>query len=514
MSRTKNYLSGLVTGHAVILVTTVMGLWLTPFTLRFLSREEYAVFTLAGDMLMWLSLLDIGISSGLNVQAAQLTGKPDAERLNRLASAAFFTQNIVCLVILVAVSLAAFGFPIFFRISPELTQEAVLVTLTLGIGVAINIFAQTFSSLLIANQQIYADNIIRLSLVLFRTGLTVLFLLSGMKMLSLAVANLIAVIITTILALLRVRNLLPSLEIHRKWFSWQVLKSVGSLGIWFSLGGLAGMVITNLDRIITAKIISVELVTTLSLTGRVYILFSGLLHQLTNTARPMLGQLLGSGQIEQAFQRYRQIFVVSTGMTVISAAGLLSMNAGFVTRWVGKENYGGLWLDVALALNMIVHAWVLPNRAILSANMIVRPQTLSRLLEGLLNIMLSIVLAWQIGVVGIVVSTAIAGILSSNWYLPLLTSRMFNRPYKLFLMGDGLRLFIFASVMLILAISARSWFDLDANLVAFLFVPSLVVIIGLIVFWFAILEMELRRTTVVQLQEIVNQLLKSHVFAK
>lgn len=48
---------------------------------------------------MWLGLLDIGIASGLGVQAAQLAGKPDPERLNRLASTAFFTQNSLALLI-------------------------------------------------------------------------------------------------------------------------------------------------------------------------------------------------------------------------------------------------------------------------------------------------------------------------------------------------------------------------------------------------------------------------------
>src|ERR1035438_1077215 len=101
MSRTHNYVKGLTTGYAATFATIAVGLWLTPFTLRFLDREEYGIFALASDLLMWLGLLDIGIASGLSVQAAQLSGKPDAERLNRLASTAFFTQNVIVLMGLV-----------------------------------------------------------------------------------------------------------------------------------------------------------------------------------------------------------------------------------------------------------------------------------------------------------------------------------------------------------------------------------------------------------------------------
>ena len=72
MSRTRNYLKGLTTGYAATFATVAIGLWLTPFTLRFLDREEYAIFTLASDFLICLSLLDIVIPSVLGVHAAPL----------------------------------------------------------------------------------------------------------------------------------------------------------------------------------------------------------------------------------------------------------------------------------------------------------------------------------------------------------------------------------------------------------------------------------------------------------
>src|SRR6266702_3598346 len=117
-----NYLKGLATGSTATVATIVVGLWLTPFTLKFLDREEYAIFALASDLLMWLGLLDLGITAGLNVQAAQLSGKPDAERLNRLASTAFFTQNLIVLAVLVVGGAMAVGFPHFFRVRQDLHQ--------------------------------------------------------------------------------------------------------------------------------------------------------------------------------------------------------------------------------------------------------------------------------------------------------------------------------------------------------------------------------------------------------
>src|SRR5437867_5608855 len=154
-SRTGNYLKGLATGYVATFATILVGLWLTPFTLGYLDREEYAIFALASDLLMWLGLLDIGITSGLNVQAAQLSGKEHSERLNRLASTAFFTQNLIVLVVLAVGGAMAIGLPHFFPVREDLHHAASVLMGMLVVGSAVGFSTKTFSALLVANQQVH-----------------------------------------------------------------------------------------------------------------------------------------------------------------------------------------------------------------------------------------------------------------------------------------------------------------------------------------------------------------------
>ncbi len=255
-SRTRNYLAGLLTGYAATLVMVAVGLWLTPFTLRFLDREEYAIFVLTGDIVMWLNLLDLGITAGLNVQAAQLTGRPDQDRLNRLASTAFFAQLVVVGMVIVAGAGLVLAFPSFFHVRPDLQTQAMQVVALLVVSSALGLGTQTFSGLLVAHQQIHIDNLIRLGLIGIRTALTVLLLLAGWKLLSLAVASVAATGITAVFAFFRCFRTVPALTIRYRLISWEMLRSLGGLGIWFSLGGLAGIVIQGLDRIVAARLIS------------------------------------------------------------------------------------------------------------------------------------------------------------------------------------------------------------------------------------------------------------------
>lgn len=195
--RTHHYLAGLASGYVVTLATIVVGLWLTPFTLRYLDREQFAVFVLASDVLMWLGLLEIGLTAVLNVQAAQLSARPDPDRLNRLASTTFFAQSAIALGIMAVGGVIAL-FPDFFRLRQELRQEGMQVMALMALGSALTVGSQTFSALLIAHQQIHVDNMIRLGLIIIRTALTVGLLMAGYGLLSLAVAHLTAVVITAL----------------------------------------------------------------------------------------------------------------------------------------------------------------------------------------------------------------------------------------------------------------------------------------------------------------------------
>lgn len=491
-SRSYNYLAGLGTGSVRMFVHVLVGVFLTPFTLRFLDRQEYAIFGLTLEILTWLTLLDVGITAGLRIQAARLTGKPDPERLNRMASTAFFSQNIVVLLVLVIGFGLALAFPHFFPMRANLRHDAMLLMVMSVLGAGLSIGGQTFSALLVANQQMHIDNLLGLLLIVIRTVLTVVLLELGCGVYSLAVAHLVSRAVTVGMAVVRVYRLLPDLQIRYRLASWDMFKEIGGLGIWFSLGGLAGIVIHSLDSTVAAKVVSVESVTSFLLTGRFYELSSGLVWLLSENARPMLGQMLGQNKMETSLNAYRQLFALSAGLAVVAALTVWSGNGCFVTKWVGSVNYAGKWVDLALAGAMVASLWLMPNRVILSANLAVRAQSLARMLEGVLNLGLSIWLAKRFGLVGVTLGTVLAAAATSMWILPLQTAQMFNRPFIRFVWDDAARVLVLMICLFPVALMARSVAMEINGYIGALAGALPTFLIGLTLVWFMIIDKSLR----------------------
>lgn len=499
--RTRRYLAGVVTACGVAGLSVGINLWLTPFTLRFLDREEYALFVFANDLLTWLVLLDLGMTAGLRAQAAQLTGRPDPVRMNRLASTTFFTQLVIALLMLVAgAGLAAVG-PGLFHVRPELHGQASTVLLLLALATGVNFATQTFSSLLFAHQQLHYDNFIRVAQLLTRTVVTVFLLTAGWKVLALAVASLVSVALFSVLAVARAYLTVRGLSISRRLGSrallWADLKR---LNLWFAAGGAAGAAIQSLDGLVAARLLTLASVATLTLTGRVYAFALLLLTPLTAAAQAAVGQLIGAGEREAAFDAYRRLWVLSTGCAAVAGLSLWSGNAAFVTRWVGAENYGGAWLDTMLMLNLFVSSWVLPNRMALVAGLCARPQALTRVAEMLINLCLSVALAWRYGLAGVAAATTVAALLTSCWLLPRLAAEYFGRSFRQVLRGAVVPLVPTLLVLVPLAAALRSFVGTRGGYAGAFLASAAVGACGAVLLWRFSFDKEMRERAVRALQ--------------
>jgi O-antigen/teichoic acid export membrane protein len=483
--RTHNYLAASVlTGQAVVGLTVCVNLWLTPFTLRFLDRDEYALFVFSNDLLTWLVLLDLGMTAGLRAQAAQLTGRPDRLEMNRLASTTFFTQLALALLMLLAGGALSALAPRIFHVRADLRGQASLVLLLLTLGTALNFATQSFSSLLYAHQQTHYDNLIRVAQLGARTLVTCVLLLASWKVLALAVASLISVALFSLLAIVRAYLTVPGLKISRRLASsflmWRDLKE---LHLWYAAGNVAGAAIQSMDRIIAARMVSLASVATLVLTGRAYELALLLVTPLTVAAQPAIGQLLGAGKRAAAFAAYRQLFLLLVGVGAVAALSLWSGNAAFVTRWVGAQNYGGATLDAVLMLNLILFIWIMPQRMALVSGLRARPQALTRSAEALLNLCLSVLLARRYGLAGIAVATTVAAVCTSCWQLPRLAANYFGCGCRTMLRATAAPLVLPLLALVPVAVCMRFFVAARGGYLNALLAMVMVGACGLILLW-------------------------------
>jgi O-antigen/teichoic acid export membrane protein len=420
-SRTHNYVEGVTSGWIAKFLPVVAGFWLTPFVLLHIGREAFGFYALASSVMGWMALLDFGLTPGLKAHLARNSARPDPDAVSRLVSSTFFPQLAVALLVLLGGAAAASSVPSVFAVRGALADQAAGLTVLLAASLAVSLATQSFSAVLVAHQHLNRENAARLALVAVRTAVTFLLLWRGDSLVAVGVAHLAAVGVSSVLTLCWAYRLTPGLRIRPSLMRWRDLGLVAGCGAWFSAGAAAGLLISGADRAVVGKLVSLEAVTVLSVTASAYVFAEATLSQLVNNARPALGQLFGEHRPAAVARAYRQLLAGVSGLGLVSACAIWAANEAFVGAWVGPEHYGGTLLDAMLGVNCVVALVILPSRAVLAAHLTVRPQTLARLIEGGLNLALTIWLTSRLGLVGTVLSTSLAALATSFWYLPRLT---------------------------------------------------------------------------------------------
>ncbi len=412
--KSKNlFLKGLSSSYLQFAIVTIVGLWLTPYVLTFLSKAEYGVFAIFIDLIAWIALIEI-TNGVMQSKLAHYYGTDKLYEAKKLASSAFWSQSVVAILILIISITLSFNLELIVDLKepiPYLKEAFILI----AIASSIDLVGRTYASIIVASKRIYIDNFINIFIFLFRVALMVMFLQAGYQILSLAIANLITSIIAVFIKLYRVNKLGFSFPIHPKNISMEKISFLYSNGKWFTLGSLAGLLIFNIDRIIAGKVLGLEVVTIYIITLKLYDLSEKMLAKVIGISRPFIGDLYAKKEYKKLSELFIFMDQIYTFLAWGVGFGVLVLSSWFIEWWVGPGFYGGDLLSFFMFLNFALQAMVMPKRAFLASTLYeVKKQNVVRLMEGIFNLILSIILIHYFELIGLLIASVIATLFGSN----------------------------------------------------------------------------------------------------
>ena len=471
----KSYLKGLGSGYGKTALVILVGLWMVPFTLQYLTLAEFGVFAIAGDILIWLGLLQLGTGGVLNSRAAQLIGKGDVASLSELTSTAFILQLIVAALMIVVGGGISLTVDHWFQTNTSVDGLS-LVVFVLVLGMSIRITGQVFNALLVANKQIHLSNYLGIGQFLLRTGLTVAFLVMGLKLMALAWSTLISTVTVSLFTYWWMRRELPDVKISMKKFRIEHVKDLLGKGVWFTIGGLAGILIVSMDRFMVGRYVSLEVVAAFVITGKLFFVAEKVHGQIFNVMRPYLAQLHGQGRMKRLQELYHVSFSGALLLSVLMASVILILNKGFIGWWVGPEFYLGDTVCFLFAMNFVLQSSVLPNRALLASTLYKpRAHSIIRIIEGGVNLIGTYVLVMYFEESGVLLGSVIATLLLSSIALNILV-RSYFRSQKL--KGSPLTYVAYLAVLSLFLVfwnCAKSYYMFPVAMLWFLLVSGFVV---------------------------------------
>lgn len=197
------------------------------------------------------------------------------------------------------------------------------------------------------------------------------------------------------------------------------------------------------DNLVISSIVSVVAVGLYSNYTTLISSVSGFVTTFTGGVTASMGNLIASASKERVYEVYKRIDFINFWLYTFSSICLLCLTEPFIKIWLGEEYVLPKGILVVAVLTFYLKGINSGIDVAKSAAGLFHPDRYVSMMEAGLNLVISIVLAYQIGLLGVLIGTLISFCTFSFWTKPYFVYRdVFGVPFIMYVFWEGKKIAI------------------------------------------------------------------------
>lgn len=412
----------LVFNYAQAAFLIVYGVVLTPLYLRSIPETTFGVWLATGNLVAWLSLVDPGLNAVIQQRIAAAYARGDIQGVSRFRTSSYVLSILLSLMIATLGLVAAPWVSRFVhRLACERPEDVMAAyywacvataAMTTAYGMAVvNIGMQApvvSGGIYLASQVV---NLLAI-LSLLHAGLGVVAIPLGL----LSQAAVLIVGHTTYSAWRFTREAIPaSLSLSG---TMTVLRdSRGTV-----MSRLAGALTSNTDMLVAAAFLGPSQAVAANMTQKGPSLLRMFIDRVSHAAMPSLSAIHAGGDPNRSGRSAAMLVRAVIWLSIPAAVGAVLFNRAFVGLWVGPQHYAGDVATAIIGLTIIAMGLEVTLINLATSFGLFQANGRIQLIKSLLSGLFAVVLAWSLGIRGLLAAPLIAGACTTWWLLPRLIS--------------------------------------------------------------------------------------------
>jgi O-antigen/teichoic acid export membrane protein len=399
-------------------INVVVGVLLTPFILHRLGDTANGLWVLIFSVTGYYGLFDLGIRSSIVRYVSKFTATGDREELAKLVNTSLFTYSCIGVASMLVTLVVASQVDRIFNVPTEFMGTARWLLLMVGAAVALGFPAGIFGGFLEGLQKFYILNWTNVASTLLRAALIVLALNHGYGLLTVVLITVSLPLLASIIRGFIALHLCP-VPFGRKYVDRATFRQIANYsGVTFMIM-VAGRLKFKTDEIVIGTFLSAAAVTYFSIGGRIVDYAGQVVTALSQIFVPMSSQSDARGDMT----RLRKIFLVGNrvcGFTIFPiCVVLLILGRSVIEVWVGKK-YVATSYPVLVIMILCSSLWFAQGASgrILFGMSKHGTWAVVTLVEGISNLVLSIILVRPYGIIGDCLGTAIPLTCTTLFFMP------------------------------------------------------------------------------------------------
>jgi O-antigen/teichoic acid export membrane protein len=412
-------------------VTLACGVFLTPFILHRLGDEAYGIWVLVFSTTGLYRIFNLGISSAVIRYVSKFSAVRDFDNLARFVNTILFIFCCIGAFLLLATFACSFYADRIFHITAQYHKTFPLLLLLVGSAFSVQFPLGVFGGILEGLQLFWWKNLSQIVTDVLRVALIVLVLTRGLGLFSICLVTVILSLGQSGFFVALTHRCVP-IRFHIFKFDRAVFREIVTYSSVTFLSLVAGLLRFRCDALVIGIFMSAAAITPFSIGSKIIDYCSPLVTGLAQIFTPMSSYHHSQGQTG----RLRQIFIRGNracAMLMIPACfALVFLGKSVIEVWVGAKYVSSYWILLTLVVPYTIELSQSASPRILYG--ISKHWTLGkvRLLEGLTNLGLSIILLHYYGILGVALGTAIPLMFTSIFFLPQHLCGILDVPLRTF----------------------------------------------------------------------------------
>ena len=414
------------------IVTLLCNFFMKTIIIKNLGIQYTGIFALFSDILMVLSVAELGFSTAVSYALYRPLSENDTLQIAKLMKLYRKIYRVVFWVVVCAGAVSLLLLNYIVKSVPDIKESIHIIFIFFVLKTAISYLFVYKATLIDANQESYVVSVIGTISCIIATILEAVVITVFKSYMAYLFIMVVAVLLQNIVISLAADKRYPILKSDCKLEisvseKKELFKHVRALAIYKVSGALQ----KGVDSIIISAMLGTGLVGVLScykmISNNTDLLFS----QVFEAAKAGVGNVAAIESGEKQHEVFKKMCFLAFAIGNFITVSLVVLLNPFIEIWVGKEYLLGMSIVAALAADVYILTMVRPYETFRNANALFVQGKYRPVVMIFLNIILSVLFAKKWKIFGVLFATVLSRLCTHVWYDPwLIYRKVFHKPFS------------------------------------------------------------------------------------
>lgn len=406
----------------------VCGLILPRYLLLYFGSDYNGVVSSVNQFLSFITILQVGIAGSTRFALYKVLANDDTKGISGIVKATENYMRKVGMVLLAYIGVLAFIYPYISTTSIPAFEAGLLVVIVGASSFSQYFFGITYQILLTADQRQYIYHAIATIATVLNTVIAVILMKNGQNIFIVKLGSAVIYVLVPIVLALYVRRKYKidrTVPADKKGLKgrWDVM--------WHSI---ANIVHNNTDLVVLTVLTDVKMVSVYTVYHLVINGMYKILSIFTSSLEAAFGNMFARKETKTAYRNLEMYEFFMCCFVSVAFSVALVLIVPFVklyTSNVTDVNYIEPVFAAVAVIAQMVMCLRQPYLTVVQASGHYKQTKNGAVAEAGINIVLSVILVWRFGLVGVAVGTLVANLFRTFQYAVYLSKNVINRPlYK------------------------------------------------------------------------------------